>query len=209
MGRGDRLCVVKLGGSYAFSSQLKHWLGALTACAGQVVIVPGGGPFADVVRAAQPRMGVDDNAAHQMALLAMNQYGCALASLGDRLIRASSLAAIRRAVSEAKVPIWFPARMVAVAGDVPASWDVTADSLAAWIAGKLRAKRVLLVKQVTPAGDCIRADDLVAQGVIDPAFPRFLAASGADAFVVGPAQYAAAAAAISDGSPAGTRIALP
>ena len=209
MGGGDRLCVVKLGGSYAFSSQLNDWLGALAACAGEVVVVPGGGPFADAIRAAQPRMGFDDQAAHQMALLAMDQYGCALASLGNGLIRASSLAALRRAVSEAKVPIWSPTRMVPTAKDVPACWNVTADSLAAWIAGKLRAKRVLLVKQVTPSGSCVSADDLVAQGLIDPAFPRFLAASGADAFVAGPAQYAAAAAAIRDGVPPGTRIALP
>ena len=205
---GDRLCVVKLGGSYAFSNQLNDWLGALAACAGHVVLVPGGGPFADAVRVAQPQMGFDDHAAHHMALLAMDQYGRALASLGTGLTVAPSLAAIRRIVSEGGVPIWSATRMVPEAKGVPASWDVTADSLAAWVAGKLRAKRILLVKQVTPPGDAIRADDLVAQGIIDPAFPRFLAASRAEAFIVGPAQHEATAAAIRNGSPAGTRIAL-
>ena len=38
--------------------------------------------------------------------------------------------------------------------------------------------------------------------------PPALAESGADAFIVGPAQHAAASAAIRNGSPAGTRIAL-
>jgi 5-(aminomethyl)-3-furanmethanol phosphate kinase len=208
MAGGSLLSIVKLGGSYAFSKQLSDWLGALAACAGHVVVVPGGGPFADAVRHAQPQIGFDDQTAHHMALLAMDQYGCVLASLGAGLTVAPSLAAIRRVVSEGRVPIWSPTRMVLDAKDVPASWDVTADSLAAWVAGKLRAKRVLLVKQVTSLGVSIRADDLVAQGIVDPAFPRFLAASGADAFIVGPAQYAAAAAAIRNGSPAGTRIAL-
>jgi 5-(aminomethyl)-3-furanmethanol phosphate kinase len=208
MAEGDRLSIVKLGGSYAFANQLNDWLGALVACAGHVVVVPGGGPFADAVRLAQSQMGFDEQAAHHMALLAMDQYGCALASLGAGLTIAPSLAAIRRVVRKGGVPIWSPTRMVLDAKDVPASWDVTADSLAAWIAGKLRAKQVLLLKQVAPSGDAIRADDLVVRGIIDPAFPRFIAASGVDAFIVGPAQYASAAAAIRNGSSAGTRIVL-
>ena len=75
--------VLKLGGSYAFSPFLKNWIDAVKDCAGCVVLVPGGGPFADAVRAAQPRMGFDDRAAHEMAVLAMDQYGCALAHLGS------------------------------------------------------------------------------------------------------------------------------
>ena len=76
------LTVVKLGGSLAFSDALRPWLDALSQCARHVVVVPGGGPFADAVRAAQPRMGFDDRAAHHMALSAMEQYGRALVGLG-------------------------------------------------------------------------------------------------------------------------------
>jgi dihydroneopterin aldolase len=50
--------VLKLGGSYAFSPFLKNWIDAIADCAGCVVLVPGGGPFADAVRAAQPRNGL-------------------------------------------------------------------------------------------------------------------------------------------------------
>ena len=75
--------IVKLGGSHAFSPHLKNWLDAIAGCAGCAVVVPGGGPFADAVRMAQPRMGFDDRAAHEMAVLAMEQYGCALTNLGD------------------------------------------------------------------------------------------------------------------------------
>lgn len=208
MAGGSLLSIVKLGGSYAFSTHLDGWLGALAGCAGHVVVVPGGGPFADAVRVAQPQMGFDDHAAHHMALLAMDQYGCALASCGAGLTVAPSLAAIRRVLRKGGVPVWSPTRMVLGAKGIPTSWDVTADSLAAWVAGKLAAERILLVKQIEPPSDPIRVADLVARGIIDPAFPRFLAASGADAFIAGPAEYAAAGAAIRNGSPAGARIAL-
>src|SRR5437763_974004 len=92
------LTVIKLGGSHAFAPHLAHWLDAIGHCAGRIVVVPGGGPFADAVRDAQPRMGFDDSAAHRMALLAMEQYGCALASLKTCFALAETRAEIGRAL---------------------------------------------------------------------------------------------------------------
>ena len=46
--------VVKLGGSLHASPALAHWLTALKRYPRPLTIVPGGGPFADAVRAAQP-----------------------------------------------------------------------------------------------------------------------------------------------------------
>jgi dihydroneopterin aldolase len=198
--------VVKLGGSYAFSGVLRHWVDAIAACPGCVIVVPGGGPFADAVRAAQAKMGFDDRAAHEMALLAMEQYGCALASLGAGLRPAASMAAIERVLREGGVPIWSPTPMLREAPDVPWSWDVTGDSLAAWLAGRIGAKRVLLVKQREPPAERLRAVHLVADGLVDPAFPRFLHASGAQAFIAGPAGHAAAARALRKGDAAGLAI---
>src|SRR5271169_3606868 len=101
-----RLTVVKLGGSYAFSSDLPGWLQAIADSAGDIVLVPGGGPFADAVRTAQPKMGFDDDAAHHMALLGMDQFGCALVALNARLVLADSIAAICRALHAGTVPVW-------------------------------------------------------------------------------------------------------
>jgi 5-(aminomethyl)-3-furanmethanol phosphate kinase len=201
------LIVVKLGGSLAFSDALKPWLDALHECAGHVVVVPGGGPFADAVRGAQPKMGFDERAAHHMALIAMEQYGRAVVSLGKGLILAGSIAAIRRAVRDGYVPVWAPARMALCAKDVPSSWDMTSDSLAAWLAGKIGATRVLLVKQGDlPAS--LQLQDLVARGIVDPLFPPFLATAGAEVWVAGPHDHAAATRAIRAGETPGTRIGL-
>src|SRR4051812_10301733 len=171
--------VLKLGGSYAFSPFLKNWIDAIADCAGCVVLVPGGGPFADAVRAAQPRMGFDDRAAHEMAVLAMDQYGCALAHLGVHLRRAASAAAIWNVLRAGGVPVWSPIQMVRGERDIPWCWDVTSDSLAAWLAGRLGAKRVVLVKHAEVAAGPLRAEDLVAGGNFHPAFSRFLRARGA------------------------------
>jgi len=200
--------VVKLGGSHAFSPHLKDWLGAFARCAGRVVVVPGGGPFADTIRAAQPKMGFDDRAAHHMALLAMEQYAWALASLDATLAPADSVAGIRRALADGRVPVWCPVKMSLRAADIAWSWDVTSDSLAAWLCGRIGARHMLLVKHLAPPVDPIRADELVARAIVDPAFPRMLGAVDLEAYLAGPADHAAAAAAIRSGSRAGTRIVL-
>jgi dihydroneopterin aldolase len=200
------LTVVKLGGSFAFSPVLADWLEMVARNVGHLVLVPGGGPFADAVREAQPKMGFDDAAAHHMALLAMEQYGRALVSLNETLVLASSVAAIRRLLSARKMPVWAPTRMVLGRADIPSSWDVTSDSLAAWLARRLRARRLLLIKQIDPPADPIEADDLVRRGIVDRASVSSLRACGVEASIIGPAQHAAAARALGRGEVIGSRI---
>jgi 5-(aminomethyl)-3-furanmethanol phosphate kinase len=203
--RGRGPTVVKLGGSFAFSADLGDWIAAITGCAGRAVIVPGGGPFADVVRAAQAQMGFDDRAAHRMALLAMEQYGCAIKSLHEAMSFADSLDSIRRSLADAHVPVWLPTRMALGATEIPHCWDVTSDSLAAWLAGQIGAERLLLIKHIELARGTVRAADLAARGIVDKAFADFLAASGVPAFILGPSDHAAVGRSPS-GEPAGIRI---
>ena len=199
------LTVVKLGGSYAFSSDLPGWLAAIASSAGDIVLVPGGGPFADAVRSAQPRMGFDDDAAHHMALLGMDQYGRALAALNKRFTPAASIAGIRRALRAGNVPVWSPTEMVLKRNDIPRSWEVTSDGLAAWLACRIGARRVLLIKHVDPPPDPTRIEDLVARGVVDRSFAAFLRDGAVEASIVGPAQRPPAAL---NGGIVGSRIAL-
>jgi aspartokinase-like uncharacterized kinase len=98
--------------------------------------------------------------------------------------------------------------MLRDAKDVPWSWDVTSDSLAAWLAGRIGATRVLLVKHLHPPPGRLRSAELVAGGIVDPAFPRFLRASGAHAAIAGPDGHAAAAIALRNGAMVGTAIEL-
>jgi aspartokinase-like uncharacterized kinase len=181
-----RVTVAKLGGSYAFSPALRSWLGAI-AGAGGIVIVPGGGPFADVVRETQPKMGFDDRAAHAMALLAMAQFGNALASIGGDLgfAIAESRAEIEHALAERRIPVWSPYAVLRGASDVPASWAVTSDSLALWLAETIGAPQVLLIKS-RAAPQAATVPLLVADGLLDQGFPEFLARYTGAVFLAGP-----------------------
>jgi 5-(aminomethyl)-3-furanmethanol phosphate kinase len=194
--RGGGPVVVKLGGSFAFSPYLRDWLSALATCAGHVVIVPGGGLFADAVRTAQPRMGFDDSAAHHMALLAMEQYGRALVALSDALSSAESTEAIHRDLAAKHVPVWMPTRMVLNAADVASTWDTTSDSLAAWLAGKIGAEQLIILKHGEFRSGRAYVDELGA--LVDNAFARHVRMSGVETFIYGPSDQSAAIDVIRD-----------
>lgn len=186
-----RLAVVKLGGSHARSARLGEMLDVIARHAGGIVVVPGGGPFADTVRAEQVAIGLDDRAAHDMALMAMAQYGRALADLGAGFVLVDDLAGIDTALEKSLVPVWSPWPMLRDHPDIPASWEVTSDSLAIWLATVLAAARVVLVKH---GGAALHAsiEALAAAGVVDNAFQRFARAFTGDVRIVGPDGLAAA-----------------
>lgn len=180
------ITIVKLGGSLLGQPDLDAWLSAMRSSNAPVVIVPGGGPFADTVREAQRTIGFDDRAAHRMALLAMDQVAILLASRSGDFSLAATRAEMTDALTQGRIPVWLPSAMVLAAPDVPASWDVTSDSLAAWLATALGATRLLLVKSRDVAGP-VTARGLADAGIVDPLFPDFAWRSTAAIHVAGPA----------------------
>jgi aspartokinase-like uncharacterized kinase len=141
--------VVKVGGSLlgqagAFDAVLE----ALTAFrrGRRVVVVPGGGPFADAVRQMFRRVKIGEDAAHWMAVLGMDQYAHAVAARAPGAVLVEQRGEIEAAVAAGHLPVLAPYRWLKGADPLPHSWDVTSDSIAAWVAGALGARRVVLIK---------------------------------------------------------------
>lgn len=201
--------VIKLGGSFFGAPDLAAWLDALaTPLAGSpaIVVVPGGGPFADGVRRAQRERGFSDLAAHRMAILAMDQYAWMLADLEPRLSPAASLRELAQAGSLGRSAIWLPSRLALAAPELAPSWSVTSDSLAAWLAGRLAANAVIFVKSAPlPAGPAPLAP-LIAAGVLDPALPQQLAGFGGDIHCLSQGDQAQLIAGRQCGRPPGIRV---
>ena len=166
------MIVLKLGGSLLSNSALNQYLQLASQNGqGQVVIVPGGGVFADQVRSTQKQWQYDDRTAHYMAILAMQQMALLFQGLCADLVLINKVAAIRPALQQQQVVVWSPlATELDVAG-VPASWEVTSDSLAAWLAIQLSAIQLVLVKSAQIPVDAT-LEQLAALGVIDKALTR-------------------------------------
>ncbi|MDQ0509799.1 amino acid kinase family protein [Ancylobacter amanitiformis] len=180
-----RPIIVKLGGSLMGSPRLALLLAALARRGAPLVLVAGGGPLADGVRALQPRMSLSDGACHRMAILAMEQAAHAFADLAPGLVLADSLPAIAHAHAQGHAALWLPARMALAAAELPESWDLTSDSLAAWLAGQTDAARLVLVKSA-PAAPGSGPADWATAGLVDPLFASFAAAFGGAVDLVTP-----------------------
>ena len=152
--------VVKLGGGLlSHAGYFERALSAIAAAAQRhrLLVVPGGGPFADAVRDVDRRYRLSDSAAHWMAVLAMDQHAHLVAArLGGALL-VEEPRDIAAALAAGRVPVLAPSRWLRAADPLPHGWDVTSDSLAAWIAGAIGARRLVLIKPPGASGQMVDA----------------------------------------------------
>lgn len=163
--------VVKLGGSLLESCDLSTTLKALADHgAGQLVIVPGGGVFADQIRYLQEEIRLDDTTAHRLALRAMEQFGSVLTALNPRCQAAGSIEAIHACLARGDIPVWFPYDMIAANPLIRATWEITSDSLALWLAQTLNCPNLVMIKSTEPERDDYSVGYLSQRGYLDQAF---------------------------------------
>ena len=160
--------VVKLGGSLMRSRSLPRWLAAIHQHHRQeIIIVPGGGVFADQVRQSQAEWRFDDLSAHKMAILAMEQYGLMLAGLLPDLTPVRTEAEMRLAFAAGRAAVWLPYRLLLEdAAAIPANWDLSSDSLGLWLARRLESEQYLMIKPGAYRKP-MTLDEYIRRGVID------------------------------------------
>jgi len=188
--------VVKVGGSIA-----RHGRAALerlgkalagVATAHRIMVVPGGWVFADAVRRAQQELSLTDESAHWMAVLAMNQYGLLLNEVIPRSSACESLEECYEASSGGKVPVLLPYRVVRLEDPLEHSWRATSDSIAAYVAARVRAELLVLAKDVDgiydSSGRLVRevacADLEGRRTCVDPLLPLLVRRHRLECYVV-------------------------
>ena len=208
------LTVVKVGGGLGDSA-----LPGLCTALGELgerhplLVVPGGAGFADAVRDADRRFGLEAATSHRMAILGMEQFGWLLGDLIPGAVRCADLAGVRPGRATVLLPAALPLE------SLPASWEVTSDSIAAWVAGQAGAGRLVLVK----AADGLYAEwpargepiarlsvaELAAlgSGGVDEHLPTALGGAGFETWVIGGRDPARLAELLDRGTTLGTRIA--
>ena len=166
--------IVKVGGSLETTPGIGELLTLLVEYGRSgIVIVPGGGRFADRVRAIQNELNLNDETAHVMAIRAMEQFAEVLFGLNPNLHPIVHIDEIDAINKKAAVPVWLPGKLLAGQPDIPASWQVTSDSLALWFAGEINAEALVLVKSASNKTSDLK--QLVVSGYLDEYFPQMLA----------------------------------
>jgi aspartokinase-like uncharacterized kinase len=175
--------IVKLGGSLlAKGSKIQHFLVEYAEkSAISIVIIPGGGPFVEPIKQLSERGAISDDTAHWMAVLAMHQYGLFLA---DGELEIPLVESIDELKNAGHICIVLPYKILKDDDSLPHTWDVTSDTIAAFIARKLGEKSFIKVTDVDGIMNengflikRIHAKELIAKehkGCVDAELPGFL-----------------------------------
>lgn len=165
--------VVKFGGSLLDCAP--RLAPVLAAFRGPVLVVPGGGPFADLVRALDPA----PDTAHWMAIAAMEQVGMYLAELG------------LPATGALRVPsgpsVLLPYRLLRDHDPLPHTWRVSSDTIAAWCAAELGTDLLLAksVDGITAGGRLVEVvTGPIRTDAVDPCLVPFALARGVQVRIV-------------------------
>ena len=189
--KGSSMWVIKIGGSLLGSPELERWLEIFVKYSdGNIIIVPGGGIFANAVREAQKLTKISDACAHKIAVLAMDQFGLVLANMNPLLATAKTECEIDERTWQHRAIVWLPSHMVLADDSIPQSWDVTSDSIAAWLAKKLNATQLVLVKSDKPSENQLCLKQMTADGVVDEAFSEFTLNSNFKRWMLKKSDYA-------------------
>jgi len=213
--------VLKIGGSLSRGCGLEILCREISRMGERypLLIVPGGGGFADQVREAYRRFSLDETTAHHMAVLAMDQFGHMLSRLISGSVLTADLPAACRAAESGKAAILLPAALVMQTDPLPHSWDVTSDTIAAWIAHQAHCRRLVLLKDVdglltaedrNPSGRLI-AEMTVEQlakhsGGADEYLAHFLASVDQETWIINGLYPERLIALLGTGHTTGTRI---
>jgi aspartokinase-like uncharacterized kinase len=151
----DAPLVVKVGGSLfdlpELGPRLRRWLATLPT--EKIVLVPGGGRMADVVRDLDQRHRLGEETAHWLALRTLTLHAEFLATLVDNAAVVTDLGACPALWNQGRLPVLdgfaFARTDHGRPGSLPHSWAVTSDSLAARVARVLDARELILLKSMT------------------------------------------------------------
>lgn len=157
--------VIKLGGSLLESGKILVCLNHILKFNEKTVVVCGGGNFANQVRIAQKKWHFDDVAAHEMAILAMQQTAIMLQNLRPEFTIESSISNFKNH----HFSIWSPDISDLNSASIKPSWEITSDSLAAWLATKLKAEKLIVVKSCD-VDSTLSVAELTAKGIVDGEF---------------------------------------
>jgi aspartokinase-like uncharacterized kinase len=175
------LTIVKVGGSLfdwpELPERITSFLDARRARDRdeRVVLIAGGGPAADVVRRLDRIHGLGEETAHRLAIEALDLTALFLAGLIPNTVLIERSENLALAWKSGRKPVLSPRQILGEfeqwgKNALPATWDVTSDSIAARIALDLRAHRLILLKSAPlPAGASREA--AARLGLVDPMLP--------------------------------------
>ena len=166
--------VVKFGGSIFNGPLFLDWVEEFTRWSKgrNVYVVPGGGAIAEALRSLQHHTGFDDLTAHELALISMRQLGMIICACSGERYRWSNLENLNLVDDTDGPVIWVPSNEEFELSKMPKNWSVSSDSIALWLADRVGANELVLLKSIDPPG--LQPERWSSQNYVDSHFEVLL-----------------------------------
>ncbi|CAB3290088.1 [5-(aminomethyl)furan-3-yl]methyl phosphate kinase [Methanocaldococcus lauensis] len=186
--------IVKIGGSLTYDAKplLKTLKNYAKENNKNIVIIPGGGEFANVVRKIDKSLNLSNSLSHKLAIKCMDLIGEIYSEIGN--IKAyNTLFDLKREIKKEKIAILLPSKILISTDISEHSWDVTSDSLSLYIGNLLDVKEIIIATDVDgiydkfPGGkllNIINANEIQGLTSVDKTFPILLKKFKMTAYVV-------------------------
>jgi 5-(aminomethyl)-3-furanmethanol phosphate kinase len=177
--------VIKVGGSLFDWNQLAMALGRWLDAQSQAcnVLIAGGGALADAIRQADATHALGEQIAHELCVELLGVTARLLEALLAGRSPRITFTDLQKQQTANRLPdccvldardFLLDIESTASLTSLPPTWDVTSDSIAAWVACALAADELVLLKSDDPPGDQ-SLDALALAQYVDRYFPTAVA----------------------------------
>ena len=164
--------IVKLGGSWVSNPELQKLIDKLYNYRNEpIVLVVGGGKFVDAIRFAHEKINFDEGLAHKLSVKSTEIYAKILKNIAPNKI--SFVKFFSEINSKKKLEIFLPDKELIKDKLLKKNWESTSDSIACWLARKMKSKGVIFVKslsfenQIVSSLDCLQKKGILDKNIND------------------------------------------
>ena len=159
--------IVKLGGSWVSNPELQKLIDKLYNYRNEpIVLVVGGGKFVDAIRFAHEKINFDEGLAHKLSVKSTEIYAKILKNIAPNKI--SFVKFFSEINSKKKLEIFLPDKELIKDKLLKKNWESTSDSIACWLARKIKGKGVIFVKSLSFENKIVSSlDCLQKKGILD------------------------------------------
>ena len=155
--------VLKIGGSWITNPNLTRLLKTLDKKKkGKMIIVAGGGCFADSVRFAFKKTKMSEKIANTLALKSTEIFCSYLKDINKKLYLTTN-----QRFRENSLNVWLPSLILSNEKSFKKNWNSTSDSVAAWLSTNIKAEGLVFIKSLKGFKKINKLGDLQKKNIID------------------------------------------
>ena len=166
--------IIKIGGSWIDKVELNELITHLNEYSKfeNIIIVVGGGCFADAVRLVYSGNQMSEKTGHFLALKGTEMFAYIIKEINESILLTNNIESLK--VIDQKLKVWMPSEVLKNETSFECSWESTSDSVAAWLHSKVKSNGLVFVKSLIFKKKKYKLKHLQDKNVLDKNVDKYL-----------------------------------